>query len=105
MTSIEREIYDRLKHIVDNIYRSKGISSPEIRRHFLVKKNFKKILHSMRDLEHIYKERKYPINFETTVYDILFYRILLDRTYYEKDNPVDENSIQNYDNFVEKITD
>jgi len=103
MTAIENEIYDRLKHIVDGIYRKKGIDSQHIRQHFLQDKNFKKLLGGLRDLEHIYKEHKYPINFSSTVYDILFYRILLDRIYYEKDNPVDESSIQNYDKYIEEL--
>lgn len=105
MTALENEIYERLKHIVDGIYRKKGIDSQHIRKHFSQRTNFKKLLCGLRDLEHIYKEQKYPINFETTVYDILFYRILMDRIYYEKDNPeVDENaSVQNYEKYLESL--
>lgn len=98
MTDMEIEIYDRLKNVVD-IYRKKGISSVDIRKHFLRHKNFKNLLHLMRDIEYIYKDRKYPIPFDTYVYDMLFYRILMDRIYYEKDNPVEEKILHNFKNF------
>jgi hypothetical protein len=102
MSPHEHEIYDRLKHIVE-LYRKKGLSSIEIRQHFLKPKNFNgKLIHNMRDLKHIYDEQHYPLDFETTVYNCLFYRVLMDRIYYEKDNPQaqDESVVKNFRDYL-----
>ena len=81
------------------------MKSEDIRRYFLIKKNFKMVLHLMGDLRHIYDEQKYPMSFENRVYDILFYRVLMDRIYFEKDNPKEEDDqdqsfLENYDTFI-----
>ncbi len=96
------ELYNRIKHIVDGIYRKKGLKSDEIRKYFLIKKNFKRILMGLGDLKHIYDEGKYPISFESQVYDLLFYRVLMDRIYFEKDNPQEESNLDDYDEFTSK---
>jgi len=100
--TIKDEIYTRVKHMVDGIYRKKGLSTPDIRRYFLIKKNFKRICKVMGDIKYIYDENKYPIPFESQVYDILFYRVLMDRIYYEKDNPQEESNLENYNNFIKE---
>jgi hypothetical protein len=91
-----------LKHIVE-LYRKRGLSSVEIRQHFLKPKNFSgKIIHNMRDLKYIYDEMHYPLNFETIVYNCLFYRVLMDRIYYEKDNPQTQNEsvVKNFNEYL-----
>jgi hypothetical protein len=93
------EIYKRLKHIVDDVYRKKGMTSQEIRSYFSYQKNFNRLLKVFGDIKSIYKESKYPIKFETRVHDILFYRILMDRIYYEKDNPQEE-TLEKYNTFI-----
>jgi len=104
MTQIEKEIYFRLKHIVDDLYRKKGISTVDIRRHFMIRKNFNKLIKVMSDIKFIYNEQKYPLSFEDCVYSLLFDRILMDRIYYEKDNPEEsqaqEKKINNYKTFI-----
>lgn len=101
------EIYNRLKHIVDNIYRKKGMSSQDIRTYFLKRKNFKKLVHCMGDLRYIYEsDDKRPLTFEGAVSDILFYRVLLDRIYAERDNPQEEEpEIEDYRKFLKKEID
>ena len=94
------EMYSRIKHIVDDVYRKKGLRSDEIRKYFLIKKNFKKIIGCLGDLKYVYEEGKYPISFDSQVYDILFYRVLMDRIYFEKDNPQEENALDDYDAFI-----
>lgn len=98
--TIIEEIYKRIKHIVDDVYRKKGMTSLDIRNYFSNKKNFNKLIKVMGDLKHIYKQDKYPLSFEDEVRDILFYRILMDRIYYEKDNPQEESNLGDYDDFV-----
>jgi phosphoenolpyruvate synthase/pyruvate phosphate dikinase len=100
-TTVE-EIYKRIKHIVDDVYRKKGMSSNDIRNYFQKKRNFNRLLKVMGDLRYIYDESKYPLKFENQVFDILFYRVLMDRIYYEKDNPEDKNDLEKYDDFVAK---
>jgi len=98
-TTIE-EIYKRLKHIVDDVYRKKGMSSIDIRNYFMKRKNFNRLLKVLGELKQIYDESNYPIKFENEVYDILFYRVLMDRIYYEKDNPQNENLDTTYEDFI-----
>jgi predicted transcriptional regulator len=93
-------IYTKIKHIVDEIYRKKGLSSEDIRNHFMIKKNFKKLLKVLGELRIIYEEGKYPISFESQVNDILFYRVLMDRIYFEKDNPQQEDNLFDFDEFT-----
>lgn len=100
--TIKDEIYTRVKHLVDGIYRKKGLSTSDIRKYFLIKKNFKRICKVMGDIKYIYDENKYPISFETIVYDILFYKVLMDRIYYEKDNPQEKSNLENYSNFIKE---
>jgi hypothetical protein len=98
------QIYERLKHIVDGIYRKKGMTSSEIRQYFLKESNMKKILHYMGDLKYMFNEdnKKRPLNFDDVVKDILFYRVLLDRIYAEKDDPESQPIVDDYENFVQQ---
>jgi hypothetical protein len=99
--SIIEQIYNRIKHMIDDVYRSKGMSSENIRKYFLHKKNFNRLTLGMKDLKALYGEGKFEKTFEDKVSDILFDRILMDRIYYEKDNPQNENRlIINYDSFI-----
>ena len=98
--SITSEIYKRLKHIIDDVYLKRGISASEVRHFFIKRKNLRKIFEQMKDLKHIYDSGKHEEPFENFVHDILFYRILADRIYYEKDNPKNETFLLNYDKFV-----
>lgn len=112
------EIYNRLKHIIDDVYRKKGLSSIDIRTYFLKPRNFNKLIRVMGDIKHIYDNQKYPLKFENSVYDILFYKVLMDRIYYERDNPrVDDEedgfdppenhdvgtSVSKFKNFINKL--
>ena len=106
--SVIEEIYKRIKHIVDEVYRKKGLKSDDIRKYFLIRKNFKMILHLMGDLRHVYDEQKYPLTFDNRVYDILFFRVLMDRIYFEKDNPKEEDDqdqsfLENYNTFINEL--
>lgn len=80
------ELEQRLNKIVDN-YKKRGMTNVEIRMHFLDKKNFNKILHVFHDLEAVYNQNTHAhMKFENLVYDVLFYRVLLERV----DKPDDE---------------
>lgn len=94
------EIYKRLKHIIDDVYRGKGLSSEEIKKYFLKKRNFNSLLDKLKDLEHTFDSTKYPTSFKDKVSDILFHRILMDRIYFERDNPQNESIVKNYNSFV-----
>lgn len=96
---IER-IYKNIKHVIDDIYRKKGLTSEEIRKYFLIRRNFNRLLGTLRELKFSYEESNYEIKFNDQVHDILFNRILQDRIYYEKDNPQNESIIKNYEFFV-----
>jgi len=100
--NVNKQIYRKIEHIVDNVYRSKGISSENIKSYFLIKKNFKNLISNMSDLKFLYDNLNHEIYFEDKVKDILFKRILSDRIYYEKDNPQNENLISKYFTFISK---
>lgn len=101
--AITKEIYGRLKHIVDEVYIKRGISPGEVKRFFLNRKNFRKLILDLRDLKHVYDDDKREMPFENIVHDILFFRIIADRIYHEKDNPHNESLLLNYSNFIVKI--
>jgi hypothetical protein len=94
------QIYNKIKHIIDDVYRPKGISSENIRKYFLHKKNFNKLLSNLKELKFIYGDNKFPLSFDEQVRDILFNRILKDRIYYEKDNPQNESYLKDYESFI-----
>jgi len=96
------DIYNKLKHTVDVVYRGKGLSSNDIRKYFEKTRNFRNLVKSMGDLKHVYDEGNYELSFENEVKNILFDRILLDRDYYERDNPrvKNESVVVSYKNFT-----
>lgn len=98
--TITQQIYRKLEHIVDNVYRKKGISAEHIKDYLSSKKNFKTLLKSMSDLELLYNNLNHEISFEDKVKKILFKRILPDRIYFEMDNPQNENYISSYSSFI-----
>jgi hypothetical protein len=98
--SITNKIYNRLEHIVDNNYRAKGISSENIKKYFLIKRNFNNLLKNMSDLESVYNNSNHEIDFRDKVKDILFKIIIQDRIYFEKDNMQNEKLIQKFSDFI-----
>lgn len=98
--TITQQINRKLEYIVDNIYRSKGISAENIQSYFSQKKNFKTLIKSLSDLEILYNNLNNEISFEDKVKEILFKKILLDRIYFEKDNPQNEKIVTKYYDFI-----
>lgn len=108
---IKRELYNKIKSIVDG-YRKSGVSAVDIKNHFSIKKNFKDLLSSLVNSEFDSEKNYSEMDFEKNVREILFDRILLDRIYYEKDNPITEKKenykksltyIDEYSIFLKKI--
>jgi hypothetical protein len=99
--SIIEKIYREIKHVIDDIYIPKGISSENIKKYFSIKKNFKKLVGHLTELRHSYDETRFKVSFEEKVRDILFDRILMDRIYFERDNPKNE-SILSYSSFIKE---
>jgi len=99
MTNIENKIYDKLKELVD-LYQKKGISATDMRKHFINRRNFRALLSIMKDLQFVYDKENYSVDFNNFVHNILFFRILNDRIYFEKDNPKNETFLLNYDKFI-----
>jgi len=71
-----QEIERRLRHIVD-AYKEKGMTTQDIRIHFLNPRNFRKIIRVLGDIHQVYDEGNYILDFETMVYDKLFFGIAL----------------------------
>ena len=106
MEKIRKDIYNKLKTIVDD-YRKNDVSSINIKRHFNKNRNFKILLNSLNDLKWAYDKEKEEDSqdFVEVVKEILFNRILMDRIYHEKDNPIIEklDSTILYDMIASKI--
>lgn len=101
--SVIEKIYREITHIIDDVYRSKGLSSDALRKYFSIKKNFKRLVGNLKELRHSYDEEKIGTTFENKVRDILD-KILLDRLYYEKDSPKNESLVKNYFSFITENT-
>jgi len=98
---IENKIYDKLKHIIDNVYIKKGISPVDAKKFLEKKRNFTELLKNLEDLKMIYDSADKEKSFNLFVSDILFKRILMDRIYYEQDNKQNENIIiKNFNTFL-----
>jgi hypothetical protein len=103
--SIIEKIYREITHIIDDVYRSKGLSSDALRKYFSIKKNFKVLVGKLKELKPSYDEEKIGKSFDIKVREILD-KVLLDRIYYEKDRPKNESLVKNYFSFItENIND
>lgn len=98
--NITQQIYRKLEHLIDNVYRKKGISAEHTKDYFSDRRNLKTLLKSMSELELLYNNLNHEIAFEDKVKEILFKRILPDRIYFEKDNPQNERLVSNYSTFI-----
>jgi len=92
--SIKKQIYNKIKTIVDN-YRSRDISTIDIKKHFSSNRNFKELLKSLSEMNWAYEKEKEEgsEDFVNVVRNYLFNRILPDRMYHEKDNPILESFV------------
>jgi hypothetical protein len=98
--TITQQIYRKLEHLVDNVYRKRGISAEHTRNYLSNKKNLETLLKGMSELELLYNKLNHEISFEDKVKEILFKRIIPDRIYFEKDNPQNERIVTSYSTFI-----
>jgi hypothetical protein len=97
------DIYVKIKDIIDNIYRKKGLSSEQIKKYLSIQRNFNNFVKNFIEFKIRYDKQDRKMTFEEQIRDILFDKILMDRIYYEKDNKVEENLITNYKIYLREI--